>query len=73
MGDNLGGQLSAEALAQWVIRLDESAREFYEERAGILQFDAKLSRLEAERRAYQMTLQWIAERDSSGGRHEDTR
>lgn len=63
MDDNLGGQLSAEALAQWAMRIDESAREFYEERAGILQFDAKLSRLEAEREAYRQTLQWMQTRN----------
>ncbi len=65
MNDKVCSQLSPEALAQWAMTLDESAREFYEERAGILQFDAKLSRLEAERQAYQMTLKWLVERDSS--------
>ena len=67
MNTNLGDELSAEALVKWAMLLDESAREFYEERAGILQFDAKLSRLEAERRAYHMTLKWVAERNSLPG------
>lgn len=79
MNNNVCGQLSAEVLAQWAMTLDESPREFYEERAGILQFDAKLSRLDAERQAYQMTLKWLAERDSSSksssgeNHHENTR
>jgi hypothetical protein len=62
MNNNVCGQLSAEALVHWAMTLDESAREFYEERAGILQFQAELSRIEAERQAYQMTLDWMARR-----------
>lgn len=51
--------LSIEELAQWVMSLDERAREFYEERAGIIQFNGKLSRSEAEQMAYQQTFEWL--------------
>ena len=64
----IGGHLelsgSREALAKWkpiiarqkqeVIRvLDEARREAFKERAAILEFDAGLSRQEAERRAHE--------------------
>ena len=41
-----------EALAHQVELLDSAAREFFEERAGIIEFEGGLSRAEAERRAY---------------------
>lgn len=37
----------------------QSAREFYEERAGVLEHDANLSRADAERRAKIETAEWI--------------
>ena len=43
-------------VARLVERLDANCREFFEERAGILEFDAGMSRLEAERRALIQTL-----------------
>ena len=42
---------------QWT---GEDFRDFYEERAGVLEYDGKLSRPEAERQAFEGTLiQWI--------------
>lgn len=38
-------------VARLVEQLDEDRREAFEERAGILQFDARLPRMEAERQA----------------------
>lgn len=42
-------------VAQWVESLDEDAREFFEERAAIAEFDAGMSRLEAEIAAKALT------------------
>ena len=38
-------------IADWVTTLDENARELFEERAAIRQYDGGLSRLEAEAEA----------------------
>ena len=43
-------------VARLVQQLDDGRRETFEERAGILEFDAKLPRLEAERQALVQTL-----------------
>ena len=43
-------------VARLVEQLDDNRREAFEERAGILQFDARLPRLEAERQALIQTL-----------------
>jgi len=43
-------------VARLVEQLDDDRREVFEERAGILQFDARLPRLEAERQALIQTL-----------------
>lgn len=43
-------------VARLVQQLDDGRREAFEERAGILEFDAKLPRLEAERQALIQTL-----------------
>ena len=43
-------------VARLVEQLDDDRREAFEERAGILQFDARLPRLEAERQALIQTL-----------------
>lgn len=43
-------------LARLIQQLDDGRREAFEERAGILEFDAKLPRLEAERQALLQTL-----------------
>jgi hypothetical protein len=45
-------------IAQWVTTLDEDAREFFEERAGIREFDGGLSRSEAEAAARQDVREW---------------
>ena len=46
-------------IADWVITLDENAREFFEERAGIRQYDGGLSRLDAESEARNDVLHWL--------------
>ena len=43
-------------VARLVQQLDDGGREAFEERAGILEFDARLPRLEAERQALVQTL-----------------
>lgn len=43
-------------VARLIQQLDDARREAFEERAGILEFDAKLPRLEAERQALIQTL-----------------
>lgn len=62
MDTKLWSQLSTAELDAWAASLDANANEFFQERAGILEFDAGLSRLDAERTAYRQTLDWIAER-----------
>lgn len=37
-----------QAIADWVASLDDNAREFFEERAGIREYEGGLSRREAE-------------------------
>jgi hypothetical protein len=64
LGTKLWSQLSAAELDAWVASLDANANEFFQERAGILEFDAGLSRLEAERAAYRQTLDWLQSRRS---------
>ena len=44
-----------EALRHQVELLDSAARECFEERAGIIEFEGGVSRAEAERRAYVAT------------------
>ena len=44
-------------VAELADRLDENAREWFEERAGIVEFDAGHSRVDAERLALLMLLQ----------------
>ena len=41
---------------QFVSTLDINAREYFEERAGIAEFEAGMSRLEAEQFAMELTL-----------------
>lgn len=47
-----------QGLAANVAALDEDAREFFEERAAIRQFEGGLSRQEAEAQAYEDVLRW---------------
>lgn len=47
-------------IADWVTGLDENARELFEERAGIRQYDGNLSRQEAESEARNDVLRWLS-------------
>lgn len=51
-------------LARWAGGLDDDAREYFEERAAILEFEAWLPRPKAERLAQQATLQYLDRRSS---------
>ena len=50
-------------VAAWVVTLDDDAREFFEERAAIAEYEAKLSRLEAEVAAKALTEGYMLRRD----------
>jgi hypothetical protein len=52
-------------LAQRVDALDEDAREFYEERAGILEYEAGFPRPKAEALAWEEVQRYLTRR--SGG------
>ena len=43
--------------------LDEDAREYFEERAAILEFDGGLSRSDAEREAQKLTELYLSQRN----------
>ena len=47
-------------VAQWASTLDDTAREHFEERAAIREFDGGLSRRYAERAAMEETIGWLA-------------
>ena len=49
-------------LAEWLDTLDDDAREFFEERAAILEFDGGLPKREAELVARELTLAFLARR-----------
>ena len=49
-------------LAQVVDGLDDDAREFYEERAGILEYDGGHPRLKAECLAWEETQRYLKQR-----------
>jgi len=55
-------------LAIKVDALDDDAQEFYQERAGIRQFDGGLSRPDAEAAAWKDTLRYLEQRDSGGNK-----
>ena len=46
--------------------LDEAAREHFEERAAIREFDGGLPRCDAERAAMEETILWLRQRRKSG-------
>lgn len=46
-------------IAAWVTGLDENARELFEERAGIRQYEGGLSRSTAESEARNDVLRWL--------------
>lgn len=50
-------------LAIKVDAIDDDAQEFYQERAGVRQFDGGLSRREAEAAAWEDTLRYLEQRD----------
>ena len=51
-------EVQDQGLADKVAALDEDAREFFEERAGIRQYEGGLSRQEAEAQAYEDVWRW---------------
>ncbi len=50
-------------IADWTQTLDDDAREFFEERAAIIEFDGCCSRAEAEKLAKSLTESYIKRRD----------
>ena len=52
-------------VSRFVSTLDPDAREFFEERAAILEFEAGLARADAERQASELTRDYLARRRSS--------
>jgi hypothetical protein len=46
-------------LAEWLETLDADAREYFEERAAILEFDGGLSRSDAEIEAQRLTQLYL--------------
>jgi hypothetical protein len=50
------------SLAALVNALDDDAREYFEERAGILEFDAGYPRPKAERLAWEETVLYLKKR-----------
>lgn len=51
-----------EELTAWLLTLDDDAREFFEERAGIAEFDAGMPRLDAELAAKALTESYLQRR-----------
>jgi hypothetical protein len=49
-------------IARWAASLNEDARELFNERAGIREFDGGMSRQEAESEAQQDVLGWLSTR-----------
>ena len=54
-------------VAAAVDALDGDAREFFEERAGIIEYDGGIPRIEAEEAALEQTRAWMASRPASAG------
>lgn len=52
-------------VAQWADSLDDAAREYFEERAAIREFDGGDFRRDAERAAMEETIQWLHQREES--------
>lgn len=51
------------SLREAIASLDEDAREFFEERAGILEYEAGYPRPQAERLAWNQTQQYLKRQD----------
>lgn len=49
-------------IADWTKTLDDDAREFFEERAAIIEFDGGYSRMEAEKLAKSFTESYMQKR-----------
>lgn len=49
-------------IAQWAASLDDNSREYFNERAGIREYDGGLPRQEAELEAMNDTLHWLIKR-----------
>ena len=47
-------------VAKAVDALDADAREFFEERAGIIEYEGGIPRIEAEQAALEQTREWLA-------------
>jgi hypothetical protein len=60
-------------LARLVAGLDEDAREYFEERAGILEFDGGHPRREAERLAWEETQLHLRRRIESDNAEQESR
>lgn len=56
-------------LARKFYALDPAAQEFYQERAGIRQFDGRQSRRDAEAGAWEDTLRYLELRDADPHQH----
>lgn len=59
-------------VAQWADTLDEDARYWFEERAGIYEYDGGMSRSDAEREAQKATEEYLASRSQSSSSSEKT-
>jgi hypothetical protein len=57
-------------IATFVATLDEDAREFFEERAAIAEYQGELPRSEAEALAYELTLLYWQRRQQAGSAAE---
>ncbi|NVZ10755.1 hypothetical protein HW932_15935 [Allochromatium humboldtianum] len=55
------------ALATWIASLDEDAKEFFEERAAIVEYDAGQPRAVAEAVAHRLTLLYLQRREVRDG------
>ena len=53
-------------VAQWADGLDDDAREWFEERAAIYEYEARMTRHDAELAAKSATEQFLASRNRSG-------
>lgn len=49
-------------LAEWFAELDDDAMEFFQERAGIREFDGRLTRAKAEAAAFDDTCIYLQQR-----------
>ena len=62
------GEANADALTTWVDSLSEDALEFFEERASIIEHEGGLPRVEAEAKAFALTVAYLQRREANNGR-----